>query len=117
MNTKQYQNAASRTFPNLASQFHDELHMAMGLVTEAGEVMDIFKRKHAYNREIDYVNLKEELGDVLWYIANFCNIHGWDMEDIMDVNINKLQIRFPEKFTEFHALNRDLQQERKILEQ
>jgi NTP pyrophosphatase (non-canonical NTP hydrolase) len=117
MNTKEYQKAAIRTFPKLSSTFDDELHMVMGLSTEAGEVMDIYKRKLAYNKNIDYVNLKEELGDILWYVANLCNIHNWDMEDIMDININKLKVRFPEKFTEFHALNRDLIEERKILEQ
>jgi hypothetical protein len=45
-----------------------------------------------------------------------CNIHGWNMEDILDTNIAKLEARYPEKFTEEAALNRNLEAEREILE-
>jgi NTP pyrophosphatase (non-canonical NTP hydrolase) len=116
MTPKQYQEETKRTCASLDSKLSDELHMAMGLVTEAGEFMDVYKRKLAYKKDIDYVNLKEELGDILWYIANFCNINDWSIEELMDININKLRVRFPEKFTQDNALNRNLEEERKTLE-
>jgi hypothetical protein len=52
----------------------------------------------------------------MWYVANICNINKWDLREILETNINKLEARYPEKFTEDKALNRNLDIERKILE-
>lgn len=117
MKTKEYQKEAKRTLASLGSKLGDEMHMAMGLVTEAGEFLDVYKKTYAYDKKIDYVNLKEELGDILWYIANFCNVNKWSMEEVMEININKLKVRYPEKFTQENAINRNLEEERKVLEQ
>ena len=43
--------------------------------------------------------------------------NGFNIEDILQTNINKLQSRYPEKFTTEKALNRNLNVEREILEQ
>jgi NTP pyrophosphatase (non-canonical NTP hydrolase) len=116
MEVKEYQEKVSRTMVDLPSVIDNELHMALGMVTEAGEFADVYKKALAYGKAIDYINLKEEIGDILWYIANFCNLQGWNMGDIMETNIKKLEARYPEKFTEDKAINRDLTFERKILE-
>jgi NTP pyrophosphatase (non-canonical NTP hydrolase) len=116
MTNKEYQEKTARTLADLPSVFDNELHMALGMVTEAGEFADVYKKSLAYNKPIDYVNLKEELGDLLWYIANFCNLQGWNMSDVMETNIKKLELRFPEKFTQDKAINRDIKAERILLE-
>lgn len=116
MTTEEYQIKTARTLAQLNSRFENEMHMALGLVTEAGEFADVYKKALAYNKEIDYVNLKEEIGDILWYISNFCNMLGWSLSDVMDLNIKKLETRYPEKFTDDLAINRDLDAERDILE-
>ena len=92
------------------------IHMLMGIVTEAGELTDPFKKHLAYGKEIDMVNVKEEAGDLMWYIANFCNINGFDLEEIMATNIAKLQTRYPDKFKAGDAINRDITRERNLLE-
>lgn len=92
------------------------LHAAMGITTEAGEFMDAFKKHFLYGKQLDVINLKEELGDILWYIAIAADELGISFESIMQTNIDKLKKRFPEKFTEHNAINRDLESERKILE-
>jgi len=106
-------------------QFHEDagltktqdlLHASMGLVTEAGEFQDMLKKHLYYGRELDEVNLKEEIGDVLWYCAIALNALGTDFETVMQTNIDKLRARFPEKFTEDNANSRDLDKEREILE-
>jgi NTP pyrophosphatase (non-canonical NTP hydrolase) len=117
MDLKEYQQKASRTLAATETHLTDNLHMSIGIVTEAGEIADVFKKHIAYGKEIDWVNVKEEIGDVMWYIANFCNINGWDLREILDTNIKKLEARFPEKFSAEKALNRDLEKEREILEQ
>lgn len=94
------------------------LHGAIGMSTEAGELLDNVKKYVFYGKPIDTVNVQEEIGDTLWYIAIIChelNIKNFD--DIMETNIEKLRIRYPEKFKEYDALNRNLGKEREVLEQ
>lgn len=93
------------------------LHAAFGLETEAGEFTDALKKAFFYGKPLDRVNLAEEVGDTLWYLALACNELGIDMEDVMKRNIAKLKARYPNNFSEDSALNRDLKTERAILEQ
>lgn len=92
------------------------IHYMLGLCTEVGELQDSLKKYLAYGKNIDTTNIKEELGDLLWYIARIVDYYGMTFEDIMKTNINKLKARYGEKFTEHAALNRDLTKEREILE-
>ena len=94
----------------------DLINASMGLVTEAGEFQDMLKKHLYYGKELDTVNLKEEIGDVLWYCAIALEALGTDFETVMQTNIDKLKARYPEKFTEDSANNRDLETERQILE-
>ena len=74
-------------------------NMCMGLAGEIGEVIDIMK-KHIYQgKELDITDVIEEVGDVLWYIANFCNVNNITMDECMENNIKKLRKRFPNGFT------------------
>ena len=111
-----YQIKAARTLANLDNSLMDNIHMILGMQTETAELSDIYKKMIAYNKELDLVNAKEEIGDLMWYIANYCNLNGWDLRDIMETNISKLEARYPEKFTNENAISRDLEAERKILE-
>jgi NTP pyrophosphatase (non-canonical NTP hydrolase) len=92
------------------------LHAAMGLCTEAGEFMDMLKKHILYGKPLDEINLKEELGDKLWYTALALDELKSTFDQCMETNIEKLRARYPNKFTEHDALNRDLTKERKILE-
>jgi NTP pyrophosphatase (non-canonical NTP hydrolase) len=101
------------------------LHAFMGICTESGEIVDALKKHIFYGKPLDLVNLKEEFGDLYWYLEgpgadSMANLLGTDpktlIEDIKNINIEKLQSRYPEKFDENKAINRDLDKERKILE-
>lgn len=116
VNIKEYQNKVNRTRANLDSNLMDNIHMVLGMQTESAEIADVFKKKLAYAKDIDLINVQEELGDIMWYIANMCNINEWNLEDILLQNINKLNIRFPEGFSQDLALNRNLLAERVELE-
>jgi len=116
MEISQYQIETKRTLANLETNPLDILHMCLGLQTESAEISDVFKKKLAYNKDIDWINVKEEIGDLMWYISNFCNLNNWDLREILDTNIEKLKIRFPEKFEEKQAIYRNIEQERKTLE-
>lgn len=92
------------------------IHAMIGLCTESGEIQDMMKKHIFYGKEIDKVNLKEELGDLMWYMAIACDEAGISLEEVMQTNIDKLRARYGEKFTEEAALNRNLDTERQILE-
>lgn len=99
------------------------LHALMGMQTETAELTDAVKRHIFYGTELDKVNLVEEIGDIFWYIAILLDELKVDVGDkasfehAMKVNIDKLRARYPNKFTEHDAVNRDLKTERDILEQ
>ena len=92
------------------------LHAGMGLSTEAGEFLDALKKHIFYGKELDRVNLAEEMGDVFWYCAIVASELGINFEEVMDKNIEKLKARYGEKFSEEKADSRDLTKERDILE-
>lgn len=92
------------------------LHAGIGMATETGEFLDALKKSIYYGKELDRVNLKEELGDLLWYIAIAMDELDTDFDTEMQRNIEKLKERYGEKFSEYSAENRDLNKERKILE-
>jgi NTP pyrophosphatase (non-canonical NTP hydrolase) len=183
----EYQQLAKRTCPDLPGELSNHRHMDIGVITEIGELFDIFKKNLAYGKALDIVNLGEELADTSWYIVNKATFHNITLEedlykvvgefkDILNTqiftttelsidvksegilllllraytlgnssifdspvvqlaslaciaeyygldyfqcltnNIDKLKVRYPEKFTEEAALSRDLEAERKELE-
>lgn len=123
MTPNEYQELALRTeAPTmdamiLGNQLQRILHGAVGLATESGELLDGLKKSLFYGKQIDFVNMAEEVGDSLWYLAIICSALGITMEDAMSRNIAKLKARYPDKFTQEKALNRNLEAERAILEQ
>ena len=71
---------------------------ALGLSGEVGEFNDLLKKWVFHEKEIDVEHLKKELGDVMWYVAMMCHSFGWEMDDIMQMNIDKLKARYPKGF-------------------
>jgi len=116
MKLNDYAEWTGNTCAKLADRELDLVHMLMGMTTEVGELTDIYKKHLAYGKPIDWVNAQEEIGDIMFYIASFCRITGLDLEAILARNVEKLEARYPEKFTEYHATHRDLDKEREILE-
>ena len=92
------------------------LHAGMGLSTESGEFLDSLKKHIFYGKELDRVNLAEELGDIFWYCAIASSELGIDFEKIMARNIEKLAARYGDQFSQEKAQKRDLEMEREILE-
>src|SRR6476620_2519605 len=94
------------------------LHASLGMVTELGELADVFKKHLFYGKPIDWVNIEEELGDLFWYLAVMADVlHNTDFDAIMQKNINKLAKRYPNQvFTSDSAINRNTNAEREILE-
>ncbi len=123
MNSKNYINLAKVTelkdynapLKRLSTKEMRLLHGAMGLASEAGEFLSPIKAHIYYGRELDETNLREELGDIMWYTAILCDILGCDFEEIWEKNIAKLKARYGEKYSDFYANHRDLKKEHKVL--
>lgn len=79
---------------------------SLGLSGEAGELNDILKKWVFHGHEIDCVAVKKELGDIMWYVAMMCTSFGFEMEEIMQLNIDKLKARYPEGFSEYNSQHR-----------
>ena len=74
-------------------------------------MLDIFKKAIFYGGKVDYENLKEECGDVLWYLAIIFDANGWSFELIQEMVIAKLKVRYPHKFTKEDAFERCIEKE------
>ena len=59
-----------------------------------------------HERQLDIEHAKKELGDILWYIAMLCHSFGWQMNDILQMNIHKLKARYPDGFSVERSLHR-----------
>jgi NTP pyrophosphatase (non-canonical NTP hydrolase) len=174
INYNNYEELASTTCKDLGTEGANILHMKMGIITEAAEVVDILKKKHAYGKDIDIPHLKEELGDIMWYASNYCKFMNMDFANVIDnityeplydrstdfsmyelmelivinataldinsvydivdltlyaieqvdgtldevltTNIKKLAARYPEGFSSYYALNRNLDKEKNIID-
>jgi NTP pyrophosphatase (non-canonical NTP hydrolase) len=114
-------NTESQVTPELLARLTNPdtvrlLHAGMGLCTEAGEFLDMLKKHIFYGKKLDFPNAVEELGDVEWYAGIAIDVLRTTFNEVLTINIDKLKARYPEKFTEHHAINRDLETERAILE-
>ena len=58
------------------------LHGLTGMCTESGEILDAFKKHFWYGKELDKVNILEEIGDLCWYMAI--------LTDALDLNFAEL---------------------------
>lgn len=70
----------------------------LGLSGEVGEFNDMIKKWVFHEKNLDMEHAKKEAGDILWYIAMLCESFGWNMGEIMQMNVDKLKARYPEGF-------------------
>ncbi len=110
MKFEDYQAEAHKfAFPNMPT-----MEPVLGLGGEAGEVLEKFKKLLRGDYDItpdfhgptlggpmvpfrDYEkfssDVKKELGDVLWYLAEIASVHGWNLGELAQANLDKLTDR------------------------
>ena len=67
--------------------------MLLGLGEESGEVQQILKKALRDEKEINVEHVKEELGDVIWYVANIATLMNLSLEEVINYNVEKLKKR------------------------
>ena len=78
----------------------------LGLSGEVGEFNDMVKKWVFHEKQLDIDHAKKEAGDICWYLAMLCESFGWNLEEIMQMNVDKLKARYPEGFDTDRANHR-----------
>ena len=94
----------------------DSWRLVIKLSIEISKLSDLTKKYIAYGRPIDELEEQELILEIDSYLQAILLRKGLDLGNILQNNIDKLKIRFPEKFNENEANNRNLTKERKELE-
>lgn len=95
MKLNEYQKAALSTaiYPN----DYNISYLALAICGEAGELADKVKKvirdKNGQFYIADLSAIALELGDILWYAANLAKALGYDLSDIAQMNIEKINGR------------------------
>lgn len=82
------------------------LHMAVGISGEAGELLDAIKKAVIYRKPLDIANVREECGDLLFYIAGMLDSIGATLDDVAAENVAKLSIRYGKSYSNQAAIKR-----------
>lgn len=84
----------------------DAIHMAVGVSSDAGELLDAVKRWVIYGKPIDMDNVIEELGDVEFFMEGLRQRLGVSREVVLAANMAKLDKRYKEGYTDAEAAAR-----------
>ena len=104
--SKTYQEAAMRTADPKLNTEESLLEGLIGLNSEAGEALDIYKKHVFQKHDLDKEKIALELGDALWYLTEAAVALGYSLEDVMEMNIKKLRKRYPYGFDPEKSRNR-----------
>ena len=80
------------------ADFGGILNACLGLSGEVGEFNDMIKKWVFHEKDLDIEHAKQEAGDICWYLAMLCESFGWSLDEIMQMNVDKLKTRYPEGF-------------------
>jgi NTP pyrophosphatase (non-canonical NTP hydrolase) len=100
----------------ISKDFINEKELVYSILKKCLKLLDMQKKKFFYNKNINIENFLEIIGDISYLLLIYTKINNIDLEKSMEININKLYKRYPDKFTSEKAINRDLKVERSILE-
>lgn len=105
MTLNDYQKLAQRTINSRLEGWQIEMHALHGMVGEIGEIHSIYQKSYQ-GHEMDKFHIEKELGDLLWFIAEYATALGLNLDDVAYLNIEKLKARYPQGFDSEHSLHR-----------
>lgn len=81
-------------------------HALFALGSEVGEVLGMCQKVHQ-GHPMDETAMRLEIGDVLWFLAELCDVYGWSLDDVARANIMKLRNRYHGEFSVEESVNRE----------
>ena len=106
MTINEYQKLAMTTLNPELSKRDVLINSVMGLCGESGEAIDLVKKHLMQGHEFDRERFAKELGDIAWYLAEAATAIDMDLEDILQMNIDKLKKRYPDGFDSEKSIHR-----------
>ncbi len=110
IDANRYQQECLRTAKGFGKSIGDNKHelclLALGLSGESGEVADHIKKHVGHGHALDREGVAKELGDTLWYLAMLSYQMGYQLSDVMDMNVEKLRKRYPNGFSQADSIAR-----------
>lgn len=98
----------SKSYPNFTARIYELnelgfpterlLTASVGMCAEAGEFTEIVKKIAFQGKPVNEENLfhlKRELGDIMWYVAQACMGLGVSLDEVIEMNVDKLKARYP----------------------
>ena len=77
---------------------HRLLTAALGITAEGGEFTEVVKKIVFQGKPVNEDNIfhmKRELGDIMWYVAQACMSLDTSIDEIIEMNVEKLEKRYP----------------------
>jgi len=99
MDLKEYQELCKKTAKKFDSKDLEISTWGLGIAGEAGDVASCIKKTVAHENKVIEAGIRENLGDTFWYAAMICNFFNWNMNEVLEENIEKLKKRYPQGFT------------------
>ena len=106
MDLREFQKACKKTAVKFDDPEKEILTWGCGIAGEAGDVASCIKKTFIHKKDLKD-GMRENLGDTLWYMAMICNFMGWELDDILEENFNKLKARYPKGF-DYDTAQRDM---------
>ena len=99
----EYQKLVVKTAKGSYKSKNDEIaNWGLGVSGEAGDLAGCIK-KTIFHGNDQIAGIRENVGDTMWYLAMICNFYGWDFEEVLAENVDKLKKRYSKGFTEEEA--------------
>lgn len=102
MDTQEYAAEALQTWKSSGDWTKDQMYLSLGICKEGGEAAQLIAKWAMHGKNFDTADLKDELGDVLWYVTVLAYENSLHLGDIMDRNIAKLRERHGDKDVREH---------------
>lgn len=80
---------------NFDNSLDAAMHAAIGVASEAGELLDAIKKSWVYKKDLDYEHIIEELGDIEFYLQALRYQLCIRRKEVIEANVNKLMERYP----------------------
>lgn len=102
----EYQDKAARTQNGKLNRNQRLNHALFGMCSEVGEIHGLYQ-KMFQGHPLNFSEVLDEVGDLMWFISELCDVLGVTMDDVAARNIEKLEERYPDGFDAEKSVHRE----------
>ncbi len=89
---------------------------SMSMATEVNEIIENIRNAEFRGEPVDRANIMEEVGDLMWIVGELITRLDLDFTEILNLNQQKLALRYKDGLTPEESKYRDKAAERQIFE-